>query len=88
MNVATGMSVLSSTNDLYYVWAMGDFMDDSGKEAQVPGIIEDRDSQSSIEWGLFLQLQQSWYAALWEAHSQGGHNQLQDISLCSTYAMA
>ena len=49
-NVVTSTSVLSTTNDLDQVGAMISFVDDGGREPQVPGVIEDRYSLASKEW--------------------------------------
>ena len=49
-NVVMSTSILSTTNDLDLVWAIIGFVDDSGREPQVPGIIEDRYSLTSKEW--------------------------------------
>ena len=50
VNVVTSMIVLSSTNDLDQVGAIIGFVDDGGREPQVPGIIEDRYVLASKEW--------------------------------------
>ena len=42
LNVVMSTSVLSTINDLDQVGAIIGFADDSGREPQVPGIIEDR----------------------------------------------
>ena len=51
LNVVMSTSVLSTTNDLDQVEAIIGFVDDGGREPQVPGIIEDRYSLASKEWG-------------------------------------
>ena len=43
-------SVLSTTNDLDQVLAIIGFVDNGGREPQVPGIIEDRYGLASKEW--------------------------------------
>ena len=50
LNVVTGASVLSTTNNLDQVWAIIGLADNVGREPQVPGIIEDRYSLTGKEW--------------------------------------
>ena len=50
LNVVMSTSVLSTTNDLDHVGAIVSFVDDGGREPQVPGIIEDRYGLASKEW--------------------------------------
>ena len=48
-NVVMGTSVLSTTNDVDQVGAITGFVDDGGREPQVPGVIEDRYRLASKE---------------------------------------
>ena len=54
LNVVTTTSVLCATNDLDQVGAITGFVDDDGREPQVPGVIEDRYSLASKEWGFLV----------------------------------
>ena len=53
-NVVMSMSVLSTINDLDQMGVIVGFVDDGGREPQVPGIIEDRYSLASKEWRFFV----------------------------------
>ena len=64
LNVVMSMTVLSTTNDLDQVGGIIGFADDSGREPQVPGIIEDRYSLAGKEWR-FLALASSLAMILW-----------------------
>ena len=63
LNVVMSTSVLATTNNLDQVGAIVGFVDDSCREPQVPGIIEDRYGLAGKEWW-FLQPHWSWYPAL------------------------
>ena len=49
-NVVTSTSVLSTTSDLDQEGVMISFVDDGGREPQVPGVIQDRYGLASKEW--------------------------------------
>ena len=54
MYVVAGMLILSTTNDLDNVQSLVCCTDDSGREPQASGIIENRYKLSGKQWGFLL----------------------------------